>query len=105
MPAVVADPCNAGRIEMTLVETVQQLEKLDGNVTIYARIPWTPSTEARLAVEGSEEARMIRADGLSYFLEVLIARDFVEGWLVIQRRRPTGNQCCARLIEYATNDA
>ena len=90
---------------MTLNEAVQQLAKLDSKLTIYARVPWAPSTEARLAFEGSSEAKEIRADGLRYFLEVVVARDFIDGWIVTQRKLPTAKKCCTRLIEYATNEA
>jgi hypothetical protein len=43
--------------------------------------------------------------GLSCFLEVFIARDFVEGWMANLDRPPTLQQKCARLIKYAATDA
>jgi hypothetical protein len=90
---------------MKLIEAVQQLAKLDDDFTIYAREPWTPSTDARVALEGSEEEKKISAEGLRYFIEVFIARDFLEDWRPTQKKAPTEGQCCGRLIEYATNDA
>jgi hypothetical protein len=90
---------------MKLIEAVQQLETLDGDLTIYARHPWTPLSDTELAVEGSEEEKKAKAEGLRYFLEVFIAREFVEDWKPTQKKPPTDEQSCARLIEYATNDA
>jgi hypothetical protein len=89
---------------MKLIEAVQQLENLHGDSTIYARTPWAPSSEARLAVEGSEE-ETAKAEGLRYFLEVFIAQEFLEDWRSKQKEPPSDEQSCARLIEYATNDA
>jgi hypothetical protein len=90
---------------MTLIEAVQQLAGLDSDLTIYARPPWKPSAEARLAIEGTDEEKKIRADGLSYFLEVVIAQEFLEDWRSTQRGKPTEVQTFDRLIAYATNDA
>ncbi len=90
---------------MKLIEAMQQLATLDDDLTIYAREPWTPSSEARLAVEGSEEEKKTKTEGLCYFLEVFIAQEFIEDWRSTQKMPPSDEQACARLIEYATNDA
>ena len=90
---------------MKLIEILRQLQTLDRELTIYARHPWTPSADAQLAVEGSAEEQKAKADELRYFLEVFIARDFLDDWRATQHRAPTDEQSCARLIEYATNDA
>jgi hypothetical protein len=90
---------------MKLIEAVQQLVKLDGDLTIYARDPWTQSSDTQLAVEGSEEEKRTKTEGLRYFLEVSLAREFLDDWRSIQKKPQSDEQCCARLIEYATNDA
>ena len=90
---------------MTLIEAVKQLAELDGGCTIYARSPWASSTEAKLAVEGSDEEKKAKSEGLGYFLEVSIAREFLDDWRLTQKKPPTVEQSCARLVEYATNDA
>lgn len=90
---------------MKLLEAVQQIATLDGESTIYARLPWSSTSDAQLAVEGSEEERKAKAAGLRYFIEVFIARDFLEDWRASEKKPPTDEQCCERLIEYATNDA
>jgi hypothetical protein len=90
---------------MKLIEAVQQLATLDGDLTIYARVPWTPTTDVQLAVEGSEEEKKTKTEGLRYFLEVFIAQELLEDWKPTQKKPPTDEQSCARLIEYATNDA
>ena len=90
---------------MPLIEVVKQLAELDDDCTIYARNPWTSSTEATLAVEGSEEEKKAKIDGMRYFLEVSLAREFLGDWRLTQKKPPTDEQSCARLVEYATNDA
>jgi hypothetical protein len=42
---------------------------------------------------------------LSYFLEVSIAREFLEDWQASLPNPVTSTQRCDRLIEYALNDA
>jgi hypothetical protein len=90
---------------MKLIEAVRQLEELDRDSTIFARLPWIPSSEARLAIEGSEEEAKARTEGLRYFVEVFIAQEFLEDWRSTQKMAPSDEQSCARLIEYATKDA
>ena len=90
---------------MKLIEAVRQLPKLDEDLTIYARHPWVSSTDVHLAVEGTDEEKKAKAEGLRYFIEVSIARDFLDDWRATQKMRPSDEQSCARLIEYATNDA
>lgn len=90
---------------MKLVDVVRQLQKWDAESTIYARPPWSPATEAQLAVQGSDDEKRANAQGLRYFMEVSIARDFLDDWRTTQELRPSDTQACERLIEYATNDA
>jgi hypothetical protein len=42
---------------------------------------------------------------MEYFLEVFIAREFLEDWRTNLEAEPTLEQKCARLIKYATDDA
>jgi len=42
---------------------------------------------------------------LKYFLEVFIARNFIEDWTANCDAQPTLQQKCARLIAYAVSDA
>jgi len=43
--------------------------------------------------------------GLSYFLEVFIALDFIDGWLGNRVSAPSVKEQCDRLIRYAITDA
>jgi len=43
--------------------------------------------------------------GLKYFLEVFLARDFLEGWIGSLTVKPTLQEKCKRLIQYAIRDA
>ncbi len=90
---------------MNLLEAVQKMPKADDDLTIYARQPWSPRAEAVLAIEGSEEEVEAKARGFEYFLEVFIAREFLDDWRPTQRKAPTDLECCERLIGYAVNDA
>ena len=88
---------------MKLIEAVRQIDSLDPRGTLYARPPWSPESETALAVEGTDEEEKVRGQGLSYFLEVIVARDFVIGLRDARRRAPGADQLCRRLIEYAAN--
>jgi hypothetical protein len=89
---------------MKLIEAIQQLANFNRELTIYVREPWSASSEARVALEGSVDEAKIKTEALSYFLEVFIAQDFLEDWKKTQKA-PSAEHCCVRLIEYAMNDA
>lgn len=92
---------------MTLIEIIRDLEALDGESTIYAAAPWIENSNAIVASEAqggglpTEAAQL----GLKYFLEVFIAREFLEDWSTSLQAEPTLQEKCARLIQYAINDA
>jgi hypothetical protein len=92
---------------MNLLTVVEGLSDLDVGLTIYARKPWSPSSQAMLSVEPEDGScpEAARAGGLEYFIEVLIARDFLQDWIsgCGEERSPVAQ--CERLIEYAVTDA
>jgi hypothetical protein len=93
--------------KMKLIELVRDLDALDKRGTIYASQPWSEASEAIVAYEPEAGGMPAEAEHLQlkYFLEVFIARDFIEGWIANCRTPPTLEQKCAGLIEYAANDA
>ena len=92
---------------MKLIEVVGALASFDNENTIYASQPWTADSEA--VVESSPESNMpptfVEQSKMKYFLEVFIARDFLDDWATNLEKAPTLEQKCARLIQYAINDA
>lgn len=91
----------------TLIEIIGELKTLDENSTIYAAQPWNKNSRAIIALEpeSGELPENARKLGLNYFLEVSIAKDFLEEWMKNLNVKPTLEQQCERLIEYARNDA
>lgn len=92
---------------MTLLQVVGNLDSFDEDSTIYAAEPWTNRSQAIVAAEADggdlpDEARQL---GLKYFLEVFIAREFLEGWISTLDTKATVDGMTARLIEYASKDA
>ena len=92
---------------MNLLEIVSHLNTLDEDATIYASSPWQVSSEAVVDLEPEEGGLPVDAKlrGLDYFLEVYIAKEFLDGWIGSQKDVPSLKDQCIRLIEYATNDA
>lgn len=92
---------------MTLIEAVQNLESLAQESTIYAAQPWTADSTAIVAPEPESGGLPPEAEkqALKYFLEVFIARDFLEDWSANLDAEPTPQEKCARLIQYAITDA
>ena len=96
-----------GPMKMTLMSVVEDLVSLDEEATIYAAEPWTKDSRALIAREPTsgglpEEAKI---SGLKYFIEVAIARDFLEGWASNLDHNPSADESCERLIQYAVTDA
>jgi hypothetical protein len=91
----------------TLSGLIEGLGSLDQEATIYAAEPWTGVSRAIVAREPESGGFAAEAQslGLKYFLEVAIARDFLDGWATSLGRHPSNQERCARLIQYAVNDA
>ena len=92
---------------MRLIEAIGALNSFDVEGTIYAAQPWTENATAIVAIEPASGGLSSQAKelGLEYFLEVSIAREFIDGWKSSLRVEPTPQQQCTRLIQYAVKDA
>jgi hypothetical protein len=91
---------------MFLRDLVERLHELEQLQTIYARKPWTPESEAILTpADGGLAKTETEYPGYSYFLEVFVAVEFLDGWRSSLELKPSLDQACIRLIQYAINDA
>lgn len=92
---------------MKLLNVIQELDTLDKESTIYAAKSWTEDSVAMVLPEPDAGGIPQEADemGLKYFIEVFIACDFLMDWEATLDKKPTIHERCARLIQYATNDA
>lgn len=92
---------------LTLRNAVRDIWSLDVDGTIYAALPWTEESVAIVAQESASGGPPAEAQdlGLKYFLEVFVAREFLGGWRETLGAKPSVAQECARLIQYALNDA
>lgn len=92
---------------MTLADVAARLSEFEQTCTIYAAKPWTAASSAIVDYEPDEgglPAEALRL-GLSYFLEIEIANDVLDGWVSTQEQQPDDASICQRLIDYAVNDA
>jgi hypothetical protein len=89
-----------------LLDITQRLSELDSNGTIYAAEPWRASSDAVVCAEPISGGLPVEASeaGMTYFLEVHIAYDFVGDWIASLGAPPDPVAICQRLIDYATND-
>lgn len=92
---------------MTLLDVIRELESFDDEGIICAIKPWTGNSQAIVVLEPGArrlpvEAAILRMD---YFLEVFIAREFLEDWAASLEAKPTVEAKRARLIRYAISDA
>jgi len=90
-----------------LIDIVANLESYDSELTIYAAKPWTCDSEAVVAAEPDQGGRPHEAEscGAEYFVEVLVAKEFLEGWIASEARPTSAQEQCERLIRYAVYDA
>jgi hypothetical protein len=86
---------------------VERLPECDPDLTIYARKPWSLDSVAMLAGEpdSGDLPDAAASRGLTYFIEVDIALEFLQGWMNSQRRPVSGRERCEQLIQYALHDA
>lgn len=90
---------------MTLGEVISRLDEFGENETIYAEAP-NATARAVVASEPDDGALPPAAEGLSYLLEVAVAREAVEVWKAWRPgREPTPEDMLAAVTYYAENDA
>lgn len=92
---------------MTLRDVITKLGAFDEADTTYLSEPWVEGSTAVVAREpdGGGLPPEAKALGLSYFIEVEIARNFLDDWIATLPDSPTVGERCERLIQYAINDA
>lgn len=101
-----------------LIELVERLDELDDEEAIniiFAREPWTVDSDAMVVPDPDPDPDAepvpdqippeAAEAGMTYFLEVFIAREVAEGWTASLDEKPTLAATCRRVIEYAINDA
>ncbi|WP_395782134.1 hypothetical protein [Aquidulcibacter sp.] len=90
-----------------LCDVISRLSAFDIEYTIYASAPWTDKSDAMVAKEPDAGGLPLEVSnaGLHYFLEISIAKEFVEDWIASLDEKPTPSTLCLRVIDYATNDA
>jgi len=90
---------------VTLREVISRLHDFSDDETIYAEAA-SPTARAVVAREPEDGATPEAAQGLTYLLEVALAREAIEVW---RRRRPARTPSLDDQVEavtyYAENDA
>ena len=92
--------------KMKLIKVINRLDDFDEESTIYLSRPWGLSSLATVEYEPEDGSLPHEAGqlGLVYFLEIFIAKEFLEGWLSNSKQK-SDDDICRRLIDYAKNDA
>jgi hypothetical protein len=87
---------------MCLCDVVNIIYTLEDELNIYAAPEWSPNSAAIVALEpdAGGEPPEAKALGMSYFLEVFIAKEVLEGIKDLDLEART-----KRLIQYAVTDA
>lgn len=96
-----------GGNKMTLNDSINQLDSFDSDDALYVKKPWKPDSEVVVATEPDDggvpdQAAKIDAE---YFIEIFLAKEFLEDWLSNLDQKPSAQDRCLRLIQYAENDA
>jgi hypothetical protein len=87
----------------TLRDVVGRLDDLDDDAVIYTD---GTSPAARAVVIEESDVAQAKADGLRYFLEVVLAKDAVAVWSEWRSgAEPTIDDTLAAVAHYATHDA
>lgn len=93
---------------MTLADLLERLDSLDDNLTIYAeKNPnWSATSAAVVCLEPESGDLPDTASGMSYLLEVFLAKEVIQDWGGGRGGRgATPQDKCAAVIYYAENDA
>jgi hypothetical protein len=92
-----------------LGDIIARLSEFGAEDVIYASEPWTEGSDAIVLPDREEDDGMPHPDattaGLTYFLEIDLAMEFIEDWVNSVSDEPSSSAVCERLIQYAVNDA
>lgn len=87
----------------TLGALLESIDGLDGEATIYA-LPDRPLSSESGAVAAFEGSTI--PEGLTYLLEVFLARDVIETWSIHRQGRvPDSEERVTAVVYYADRDA
>jgi hypothetical protein len=95
--------------QMTLIELIERIDSIDDELTIYAEKnpAWSANSLAVVCPE-PEDGRGVpdAARGMSYLLEVFLAKEVIEDWGEGRGGRgATAQDKCEAVIYYAEHDA
>jgi len=86
-----------------LLDVISALESADPEATIYAAMPFTTQSAARVHAEPENSAGPA---GLSYLLEVHLARNVLKVWAQWRNgKEPTPEEATRAIIYYAEHDS
>jgi hypothetical protein len=91
---------------MKLLDVIKNINKFSEEDTIYAVEPWSALSETIvLHDENGKLPKEAREKGMTYFLEIFIAKEFLEDLQSVTKQNMSIEESCNRIIEYALKDA
>ena len=92
---------------MNIQEIIANLDAFDEELTIYAQKPWHTTSLGIIEKEPENGELPIKAKigGYSYFLEIFVAKEFLEDYCNNVNPNASLIDRTNRIIEYAINDA
>ena len=93
---------------MTLGTLLDSIQEYDDSLTIYAskEPAWTDQSEAVVALAPDDGSIPAVAKGLSYLLEVCVAKEVLSVWSTWRSgAQPGREERCDAVIHYATHDS
>lgn len=92
---------------LTLESVLRSLVPFNSDDTIYSAEPWNKGSAAIVVPEPDTGGIPHEAQqyGLKYFLEVSVAREFLEDWKSGLNREPSSDELVERIIHYTIHDA
>ncbi len=93
---------------MTLRKVIEELQELSDDLVIFATKgeEWQLDSPAALVFTDDLQALGTQMEGLSYFLEVELAKEVLSVWQEWRNgRQPTEAEAIEAILYYADNDA
>lgn len=88
--------------EMTLIEVINGIKSLDGELTLYLKPPFNLNSICYIAMEPEDShlPDLAIENGAKYFLEVFLVQELCEDLSEMKLEQKT-----QRIIDYVENDA
>lgn len=90
---------------MKLIDLIKDIDNIDQEAIIFQEEKENPNSDIILSFAEDGGIKEVGGRKYYYFIEVFLAKEFVDDWVASLDYEPTIEEKAKRLYDYAMNDA